>query len=548
MMIHRRKFGERVYVICLTVTLLALSYIPVFVNYRTVPADRYYFGGNSFPLDMLGNLTTVREGYLGYWRKPSKVVAWTQHFPQEYKFEYILMGQAARLIHLDPIVMYKVFQLTASISFFCLSYWFLARIFANTFWRVLAYTMVLFSGGIFIPIKNWNENTNVLGIVGESINVFQRFTRVAPHYLLSHILILILLYFLARVLENPKRIGSFIFSTLCGLLIMFLFAPALMVVYLTLPFYICIIATKAFKMKISWNIVRTQFVVLTCFVILTILPIINVQFFQSAVLSAEKVIYIRLGMFHYLLSVGPLFILSLYSLPYVYRSRNTLLLLFAPWVIVHPLMIIIAQQFNLFSSRRVFQTPYVFIFAVLAVYGLINTITALRLRYKKITSLHMMSLFLVIMFLTGSFGYTLSYKFGFNCFCTDFPYPYGHPKKEVMKSIFWLRDASSHTNVVLSGVHTAVLIRAFSGNTVYADWWMKLAMPPNYYESIQRMVTFYSGKMDQTEALRFLQHYNISYILYTDEERAYAGGVVYLPYPFLMQRYTYGGATLYGVQ
>ena len=134
---------------------LFLSYWPIIRSYQTAPPDRYYWGSVDYAIDTVGNMTTVREGYLGHWQRFSKITSTIEGKPSLLKFEYILVGQIARMTGVDPLVMFYVTRAIISLVLIGVIYFLITRMFAAAVDRWMAFMFVLFATGVTEVWKVW---------------------------------------------------------------------------------------------------------------------------------------------------------------------------------------------------------------------------------------------------------------------------------------------------------------------------------------------------------------------------------------------------------
>lgn len=537
--------GEKLLVLGLIILMQVLSYLPIARNYLVAPPDRYYFGQGDYPIDMLGNLTIIRDGFLGHWGRINKITSWYQKIPWNFKFEYVLIGQTARLLKIDPLVMYRLAVLIISSTTMVLYYFLLTKIFSKKSDRIIAFLLTLFACGIYFPGNDWKAFPMALKALGNT-TVFQQFTA-APHYLLGHIFSLSSLFFLAKVLTRPHKIRYLILMIIFSFLTTIVFAPTMFLILLSIPVFIIFKALLTLRTHGKITILGTLLFILLLYILAALIPIGYIRFLQTSIADAERVIRINLSIGQYLFAVGLVFPLAVLSFPAVLKAKNNLLLLFFSFLIAHPLAVYLVQEFNLFSSRRLFQTPYIFIFAILATFG-INTIYKAINSLKLRISLRLIQIILIlVIFISGIFSYELSIEQSTACFCITYPYPYGYPEKEVMEGIWWLRDNTKEENTVLSGLNAGLIIPAFAGNKVYISWWMELAKPPEYPNTEDTMFKFYKGKMNPQEAREFLIKNKIDYVFFGDEEKFQAAGKDLSFYPFLQKVFQKGDAVVYTV-
>jgi hypothetical protein len=509
---------EWIAAIGLALLLFGLSYTPFVRNYVTSPKDLYYIGSIDYPLDLVGNLTYVMEGYRGHWQKFQKYTTTQPDNPTWLKFEYMLVGQSARLVHADPLLWFYVTRFLLSVGLLTTVYFVLQSVFSDKNKRVLAFALSLFATGISLPWLDWPIWKRMSGDGG----VWQRITAANHHYVLGSICVLLAISFFAYALDHPRKTVALVFACIFLFVSTMVFAPGSVLVLCTLPIFVVL---RLFQHKGWGNAILTDCILLAIFASSSLLPFLYIHFMSGLYEynqydKTELLWRVGLNAWEYLLAVGPVYVLSLFAIPTILKKRATLLLLFVPWIIVHPLVgLLLASRLG-FNPARIFFSPYYVIYAVLATVGLI-TITK-----NKIIAWCIVAIIFGLSYQT----YAISWEYEKTCFCEKSGYDYGYPKKDVMNAIFWLRDNTKENDIVLSAYFAGTLIPSFAGNRAYNSWWFYLTDPPTLDAAYQNTQAFYSGNMSTSQALSFLQTHHIRYVFWGEHEREF--GKI-LQYPFL---------------
>lgn len=516
---------ERFWIIVLAIVLYALSFVPKVENFARTPADRYYFGSVDYALDFVGNLVTVREGYLGHWDRESKGTTVVIGKDAYLKIEYILIGHFSRLLRLDPLVGFFIVRTGLSVFYVVIIYRIIAATFPNSKARILAFALALFSTGVILPWQQWP--TRIMDSMPGDTLVFQRVTTAMPHYLIGGISPILSLFCLARFLEYKRR-RYIIFAILFGFIGTWVYAPSMLLVVATFPFYIFL---RRSSRELS---------ILFLYSTIVLLPIIYIRYLWQfwdyyAFDLTEKLVPFRVLPSQYVQITGGTYLLGLFAIPVVLRSQNRFLQLIAPWLIVHPVAVLVFSNLLNLNSHRFFFGPYFVIFGILAAIGV--------KRFGRLMALVIVG----ISYVASLWAYSASVQYGSVCFCNVQFFDYGYPKKELMGAIFWLRDHSKEADVVLSGPYAGVLIPAFAGNRVYTSWWLRLMEPRLYEQTEGQFSLFYSGGMSSAAAQKLFFDNTIGYILYSQQERQIAGNGSVIAYPFITQVYQDGETIIYRV-
>lgn len=111
-----------------------------------------------------------------------------------------------------------------------------------------------------------------------------------------------------------------------------------------------------------------------------------------------------------------------------------------------------------------------------------------------------------------------------------------------MEAIWWLRDNTENSAIVLAEDTAGNFIPAHAGNSVYIGHGGQTV---KYREKRPVVQAFFSGQMTAGQARNFLEKERISYVFWGVEERELGGFVTQLP--FLTPAYEGPNVTLYWV-
>lgn len=526
---------EKLLIVVITAFYYFLSYFPITQNIKNTPPDRVYMGSTDYPLDMMGNLASVQEGYLGHWKRFSQSTTTIEAPGSFIKFEYIFIGQIARVFHLDPFIVFHFVRGIISLLFVGFIYKLIRSFFATPQERIAAFAFSLFATGILPAIAN--DSLRILIELPSDAHVFQRLTTTAHHYLLGSFFSMISLYFLSKWIDHRKK-NLFLFACVFGFSASFVYIPTILLVLLSLPLFLLIYFYCEKEKRNIRNILHLSIPV-SIYAGVLIIPVLYLlyvsQFWEfNTFAKTEKIIPSDISFLNYPMIVGLPFILSIFSIPTVLKRKKTLFLLFIPWVIIHPLATLILSNFLSINKLRFFFGPYFLIFALLGTVTIINLAKIIHKRALKISTSIILFCLVFIFLYPSKHAYVMSYRANHVCFCTIPLFDYGYPKKGTMEAIYWLRDNSNKNDTVFSGYFAGILIPAFSGNRVYTSWWFRLMQPSNFDSVISNYQSFLSQRMTQKEARDFMIKEKIRYVFVGEEEQPLAGENG-LKYPFLRE-------------
>lgn len=541
--------SEFLWIILSVLVLLLLSYIPVVRNYQAVPSDRLYYGGEEYPLDMVGDLAYVQEGYHGDALTSFRYSTLLHDTPTFLKFEYLTVGWAARIMHIPPVTMFLLTRFALSLVFLTIVYWGLRLVFADPLERITGYIFVLFGASVTVS----SSATSFIGKVVYDAMVFQRMSLAMHHYLLGAITILLSLFFLSRVLERPQRIKSLTVAIVFGILASLFYAPDSVLAVSGLPVYFFLDMISVFvrtkRIVVDWTKISILFVYSIC----VLAPVVYVRFvvadawsqFNSA--HMESLNPFNVTFFEYLLAVGAVYVLAWIAVPSVIRRGKALLLLLATWILVHPLGEFFVSPILKLNPIRYFLTPYFVVYGVLAAVGVSTLVSVVRSRMKRIATWVLTTALAAVVIATGIGTYQANWQRSNLCFCTAQFFDFAYPKRTVMDAIRWLSVNTNPNDIVLSGYYAGTLIPAFSGNRVYVSWYYRLVEPPTMPFVETQITKFYANGMTDGEAADFLKQTQVSYVFYSEGEQLNTSGALTLRYPFLRDVYNRNGTIIYRV-
>ncbi|HUD19816.1 MAG TPA: hypothetical protein VMR81_05210 [Patescibacteria group bacterium] len=529
--------------------LLIISYYPIYVNYQRAPHDLFYYGmADEYPIDTTWNLGLIRQGYNGHLESFLNISSTLPASWSFVKMEYTTIGMFARLLLIDPLIAFHIARFITSLLFFYIIYRVIAYVWQRPFERVVAYILVLFGTSITIsPLKDFVA-TSVMDAL-----VTQRLTTAGIHYLLGGALTVASLYFLSRVLDAPTRTRYFIWSVATGALASLINAPGMVLIVSSLPLYFCLIAFRLRKNRQIKKVLITQAQILFSYALISGLPILYVRYVMTTIWGpysfshTEELNPFHLTVMQYILTMGATYVFSIIATYRVWKDGKTIFLLILPWIIMHPVGEYILPVLLHINRIRYFLLPYYVGFGMLATVGLFDIARIIQKYVHTISTSLIAGGLLAIVLLSGYYSYQVSYNRLFVCFCNADAFAFGYPKKTVIDTLSWLSKHSKEDDVILSGYFTGNLIPAFSGNVTYTSWWHRLMESPGFWDVGNRMESFYSGNMTQSEAAQFIKTNTIRFVLYSPTEHMNPAFTV-LPYQFLVPVYQEGDTILYRVR
>ena len=537
--------SERFWILGCLVLLLACAYIPLFQNSARAPADRWYYGADEYPLDFLGDLTFVREGYNGLWQA---YYNYSSTIPELHhpllKIEYVLIGHLARIMHADTMVTFYGVRFVLSFIYFFAVYMFIRSLFSRRSERIAAWVFVLFAVAIMRPGDP--KGFFAYSMATSDMLVNYRMILAMPHYLLGGICGLVSVYLLAKTLDKPNALRYFIGAVAAGFVSSIEYAPTTVLIISTLPVYVIIQIIRRMVTHVKQNI-RQTIGVFFAYTACVILPIIYVQF-AIASLSKETGNLEQLNPFsipwwEYPLAAGAVYVLAVIGIPIILKKGKTFPILLSAWLLMHPIGEYIFSPLMKINYIRYWLTPYFVVFGILAVYGIRTVLSFVTQRLKTTVFILLVAAVLA----SGYFSYQTINMRSYVCFCAMPIFSYAYPAKTTVDSIYWLRDHTKYTDIVLSKTYSGNLIGALSGNWVYTSWWFRLTNLPQAFWTIQQADAFFSQTMTSGDALSLVVDNRIQHVYYGEEEHNFQENFVPLSYPFLREEYRNAGVIIYRV-
>ena len=371
MKIQKLFVSELWWCILATAVLLVLSYGPIIQNYRAAPSDRFYFGQLEYPIDMLGDLAYIQQGYHGNLLPSVNYSTTLGGHPSIVKMEYTLIGILGRAFNIFPLPMFIISRFIISLCVLAVIYLVIRSVFRERWQRIISFIFVIFGAGMTLPgIPNRIVTSGMY-----DAQVFQRLTQAMPHYVLGAGAVLLSLLFLSRTLENPQRMGGFLFSLLFGIAASLLYAPDSVLFVSGFPLYMVFDSISAYLRTKRLRIDMIKAGILFSYAAVTIAPILYVHYVSTTVWSDMRPARMeQLNPFHvtpieYIVAVGILYLVSFFAMPSVIRKGKPLLMLLGTWLVMHPVGEFILSPLLHINAIRYFLTPYYVAFGILAAVG-----------------------------------------------------------------------------------------------------------------------------------------------------------------------------------
>ncbi len=531
------------------------------------PAREFILEHNYYWPDFNLYLSKIRQGFEGL--PAGKAGQWTAmerytsepHSGSLLQEFYVVLGQAGRILGLDPNFAYQLGRIILSPLLLLLIMRLVTYFFRKPVWQILAFIIIVVSGSFSKFIIN-NQGILQIGRYMEwwsNIDALQRITFI-PHILFGQVVSFYLLFELTYNLQLITY-NKLFFYILLGNLIGLVFPPSLITLLATISL---IMITKLFILGVTPLLViarlrssrgnlgrdcfsldklgiamtnRTMYINLF-FVIFTLPSLLYIflltkQLPWSALVDFHRTHPMMIPFTEYILGTGPIFFLGLAGavISIIKRDRRFQPLIY--WIIVTFGFAVFFTHFKDQSPLRFTQTGLFIPLGILGTYFLyqVNLISDLgNLSYLGRMTIKTMTLgFIFLYILSSLYMMTNSLKWQ-TTFITQraaaniplVPYPPQtmYPLKSWMDGIRFLRDNTRRDEVVLAEITAGNYIPAYAGNTVYFGQ----SNTVDYERKQGEVWRFFKGEMGQNEVVNFFRRGRIKYIFYSVQEKELGEG------------------------
>ncbi len=500
----------------LTVTTISLvvatiNVFHVIIGLAKKPTGYTYLATGHYYLDYFEYLQHVAAGIAGRF-VPTNYFTTDPSLADWRFFPYILLGKIAWLFHLSPVTAYwgAVFFLTlfTLLGFYYLIHLMLAK---ETFsLKIIAFLIAIFSGPTYqIFINNGQLILNPYDFWYGPATFIRRF-EVVPYHALGLLLLLVIIAIINRIWEKIPDISNkkivikgFLVAVLLAILMTFM--PILLISLI--PALLAVSAVYFIKFKKN----RSKIFLFNAIILILIIPVgfilrNNVGYggmnFEIKWISRDPWWFI-------LLSLGPMVLFFPFGLRGYIKESNFLRQILLTFTLVSYCLFISPVAYFLGTHNLRFFSSISFVFyGVLAVLG-IKKISSIFKTNKKIAIILMSS---VLIFYSCFLTFYSLYKRSSGLDPTT-PYTiWTYLPSSIIEGLKSLQNY--HQANVLAGPYGGIglFVPIFSYRRVY------LGHPigtPNIEKKMSTADLFYSGKMTEDEAKKFLQINKIRFVILT---------------------------------
>ena len=510
---------------------LSVLYVAVFVGVFAplaaakihTPEGTTYYSAKGYTPDYYQYISYIKRGMMGEIFLDSAYV----QKPQQKSLilpMFSLAGYVGRFFPMSSFDIYLVLRFVAMVVFLVTWYILLKHVIHTAVLRTAAIFLFTTSGGGWyfqdaqqiVEAVPWSSNFNVIG----------KFT-LPPHHLFGLSILTILIW----AFPKPKV------SVSLGILLGFL-SPAFLIL-----FYFYIAATMVILL-IRRSAERIKFMKQALLFISCTIPLLIYDMYLFRNVSPWSVMYTLMRKFNpntsllsYVVALGPLLPLSLAAFSRKFFSTSTHVFL-ASWAFLPLILFPFAGSAIPINTSRLFQSYQFVPMAILATFG-IHRITQ---KLHRVVPQHILFVFIVaLVTLYGAIPYitTLLGEMrpqNLNIYNVYIPNP-------AVNAFGFLETKTKPDSVVLSGEYMSQMIPAFTHNRTVLG---RDDTAADYYEKLSPAIKFLNGAMEENEARVFLEHYNVSYILFGVDTFLFEN-LELKNYPYLREVFRDGGVTVVNV-
>lgn len=510
---------ESITVLILTIVTITVALLPLIIGYLLTPSG-----------SILGALGRDDEYVYVHYVYQAKQGAWLfhnyytieEHLPIFSLLPLLLIGKAAAIFNMNVFTAYNIGRVVFDAFFLFSIYYFIASIIKDKFYRMIAFLMVCFSGGL-----GW------LGLMGGAHTVggiffFANYVTEAvsfpsllfyPHFTFSLALMVLSFLFFLKGIEQ-KNLKKIIIAGVFGSL-MLQSHPYEVVTMTVITFMYLFMQPNTNKEKIPY-----QWLYFGVYVLLLLPAIIYYVLLEKIDPIYQAWIGIIQGspsFIDLLLTYGLLFIPVALSCIYLFSAKESPPIKRKAFIflIIWAITALALVEIPLFSFRR---RLIMGIHIPLAILGSIGTSAILQ----KVNNfkIRVMLAGVILLLLIPQSLYTIYLR---TQELTVDPGPDSfYITKDKLALLQWLEKNDKSNKPVLSDPSTSLLIPPFTGKKIYLGYW---ANTINMEEKLKKSREFQDKNVDDTTKKSFLLENGIGYYLEDKEGKriniaSYKAGII----------------------
>jgi hypothetical protein len=509
-------------IFCILGLALTTTIYEVF-SFSNLPPERVAVLEHNWTYDFNVYLTKMMQGKQGGWLVYNKYTSEPHGGSLLHEF-YLLLGRLGGFLGLSMPVTYFLARLILSFAFFYSLYYLLSQLIRDKRLRLLAFFLSCFatqlpkltpysgkSGfdiGFWVPWWTGGDQLQEAAFL--------------PHYVLGHILMFLMLLVFWRMGKGQITwLKGGVMAGILGWIAGMIHPPSLLIIY---PTVIFCGAWKFLRGDFSLRRAKSFLV----FLFLSLPSLIYVFWasgrFPWQSLGEETNFLLRISFWELMMTTGGVFFLGMAGLVLVLWKKKEELYPFVFWILSVIFLGFFVSRLGIFAQLRAFQTFHRVAFAVLTAYFL--SLIGKRWGWWVVWFVvAVLMVFSAISFQRSILGWKrfIDSRIYAGVPLVPAPPTIMYPLGDFMKAIYFIRDNSKPSDVVLSGFTAGNYIPAYAGNTVYFGHNETV----NFGSKEWMVARFFGKQMSKEEGESFLRENRIKYIFFGPQEKEMGGETFY---------------------
>lgn len=520
-----------------------------------LPAEREFVLEHNYMFDFNFYLSRIRQGQEGRWLVVEKYYN-EPHNGSLLQIFYLYLGKVGGIFRLSPTIIYHLSRLIVGFIFLILIASYTRRLF-DLKWSIIAFLLVVTAGSF--PVLVWgNGFPRFATYMGwwSAIDSLQRISFI-PHILLGQIGLLLIIF---RFGENKLfKWLKLLMWGIVGFVVGIIFPPTLIVLY--------VIFIVLSLLELTWQKRKEERILFfkdwleekgisrLVFILFSIPSLVYLQLIvRIPPWSALPLFDIQhrflLPYKEYFLALGPMLPLGLLGLLLVLYKRELKFYPMIAWVLSIFALFRLFENFPQQSPLRFTEAAIHIPLGILAGYFFQYLLEKLgkhgrwgkRILWGMMGFVIIMGLGVMVSMMGWLTDQAYSKRLG------GWQVPIGaqlvYPLKDFMEGIYYLRDHTNKSAVILGYITAGNYIPAYAGNFVYLGH----ANTPDEDGKEKIAAKFFRGEMSLIEGSNFLITNRISYIFFGPQEKE-LGGIddIMRVYPFLQSLHFNSRVNIYKV-
>jgi hypothetical protein len=497
--------GEWIWLLAVSVLILLFSTLPYLEGYFSQTSDSVFSGAVFDRMDFSVHMATMRLGAHGDWAYQFRFTS-EPHASEFVKLFYIVLGQVAGWLHLDPELTYQLARWVFGFTALLLIYRLMAAAFEGIIIRRASFLIAVLGSGLgwLQLIAGWQPNAGISPIDYWLMDAYVFFSlMIFPHYMAVLSLIIGMILLFLNFLRSGKH-RSWLLSSFMGLGIIAIQPFSVLLGILGMGG--AILGRWSQNLSVKWSDLGVLFRVVALQ-----LPLLlyNLYVYQTLPVWSEigsQHIMLSPPLLNYLFGFGLLWPLAVWGGLITLRKRLPVGFIALIWVIGA----LVLCYFPLNFQRR-------FIFSLVVP---LSMLCGYSLEYGVLPRLGNRSVSLLIILIPLLSLTSFHLLFGSTYLMTLRSAEYFEPS-DLIDAIKWLDGHAAPDDVVLAAEQTSQTVAASTGLRVYSGHPMETQA---YEAKRDQVIAFFSGEHSGTAIDK-----HVRWVIYGPHERELSLGSEWSP-------------------